>query len=186
MPFTPSLQNTWPVVNASASVWGGILNARGGETYTDMQAIATLLNATETKADAAMPKSGGAFTGAVTLHNSGPTSVQSPGWRGLPVRQIAGNDTLVLNDAGGMVRYGGTANVTVTIPPASSVGFPRGTAISLRNYSAGTMTVARGSGVELRAPLNVTNKNFTLAPHGWATILLEDTNMWVIQGSGAL
>lgn len=58
--------------------------------------------------------------------------------------------TLVLADGGTVVETTNAAAVTVTVPLNSSVAFPIGTTIMIRQFGAGQVTVA-GTGVTLRA-----------------------------------
>lgn len=186
MPYTPTIQPINPTIDGSFDTWGQITNDRQNETYADINGIAGVANGAEAAAGAAMPKAGGAFTGEVRIPVTGPSGVDATGFRGLPRRQVTGNATLVLADAGGMVRRAGTTVFDITIPPLATVGFPLGTAIMLRNYSSVNWNVKRGSGaVELRSSRNVTNKDFIIPPLGAATIILEDTNMWLISGDAS-
>jgi len=185
MPFTPTYQNTKPVVGGSADVWGGINNDRIGEAFVDFTAISVLLNATETVANAALPKAGGTVTGDVVLADVGPGSQYSVGFRGAPIVNFSSDKTLVLTDSAKTQRMTGVGASILTIPPVGSVGFPVDTVIPVRNFStAGVMTIARGAGVELRLAGSATNKNCTLAPQGLGTLLHEATNVWVLSGVG--
>lgn len=184
MPFTPSLINTWPTVNASANTWGGTLNSRGAETYTDMQAIASVLNPTELKAIGALQTSGGTMTGDLVLPSIVPTSTLSAGYRGLPQRSVTATTTIVSTDAGGEVMYQGTGAATVTIPNINDVGLALGTVIAVRNFSGYTLSVNCAAGVQLRVPLSPDNANRSIAPWGQSVIKMEKPNEWVIVGSG--
>ena len=184
MPVTPTIQNTKPVVGGSADVWGGIINDRIGETYTDINALAALANANETVAGAAVPKAGGAMTGDLVLAASGPGDALSAGYRGAPVVNFSTDKTLALSDAGKVQRLTGSTARTLTIPPASSVGFPIGTVIPLRNAATASLNIARGSGVTLRIPGSATNADRVMTSYGTATLLLEDANVWLITGVG--
>lgn len=184
MPVTPTIENVFPTVGASADTWGGILNERGSETYVDINALATLANANETKANAALPKAGGTMTGDQVLFAGGPTDARSSGYRGAPVSSFDTDKALVLADAGVTQRLTGSTGRTLTIPPVGSVGFPIGTVIPIRVSSSASLTVARGSGVQLRLAGSATDANRTVATQGLATIMHEDTNVWVISGIG--
>jgi len=185
MAFTPTYQNVKPVVGGSADVWGGINNDRIGEAYADFQALSIQFNATQIVAAAALARAGGTMTGDVVLANVGPGSQFSVGFRGAPIVGFTANKTLALTDAGKTQRLTGAVTATLTIPPVSSVGFPVDTVIVLRNFATADMTVARGSGVELRLAGSPTNSNKTVAPQGMATLLHEATNVWVLSGVGA-
>lgn len=182
MPVTPTIQDVKPVVGGSADVWGGIINARIDETYDDINALATLANATETVAVDALPKDGGTMTGDLALRDGNPTSVFSAGYRGLPVVSIDADRTFLLSDAGKMIRLTGTTARTWTIPPVGSVGFPVGTVIVLKAFSTGTIALTRGSGVQLRADGSATDTNKTIPAYAKATITHEATNVWSVSG----
>ncbi|MCR6496223.1 hypothetical protein LJB71_08335 [Thermomonas sp. S9] len=93
--------------------------------------------------------------------------------------------TLALADRGKCVLKNNTTAYTWTIPPNSSVAFPVGTMITLRNANAtGAVTIARGSGVALRKAGSGTDANATLGVWGMATLLKEGTDSWVISGTG--
>lgn len=176
MPFTPTFQNVFPTVGASADVWGGILNNRGGESYVDFQAIATVLNATETKADGALQRSGGIVTGEVVLPVSA-TGVAAAGYKGAPVVSLGATRTLGAVDNGVLlVRSSGDS--TVTIAPALAPGsvFP------IKNMGAGSITIVRGAGVELRVDGSSVNKNCLVGPYGKGVITVNATNNCSISG----
>lgn len=178
MPFTPTFQNVFPVVGASADVWGGILNNRGGESYVDFQAIATVLNATETKADGALQRSGGTMTGELVLPVSA-TGVAAAGYKGAPVVSLGATRTLGAVDNGVLLVLA-SGNSTVTIAPALAPGsvFP------IKNMGAGTITIARGAGVELRVDGSATNKNCVIGPYGKGVITVNATNNCSVSGVG--
>ena len=181
MAVTPTIQNVKPVVGASADLWGGIINDRIGETYTDINALAALTNANETAVTGAVLKSGSISTGDQVLADVAATSQFSAGFRGLPVVSIDSDRTFLNTDAAKLIRLFGSTNRTWMIPPNV---FQIGTAIPLRSYSTGSLTIARGAGVTLTAPGTNTNSNKTLASFGFATLIQEDTNIWLLSGVG--
>ena len=184
MPVTPTLQNTFPTVGASADTWGTTLNARGGETFVDVNALAALANANETAVGVRVLRAGDTMGGDLALANIGATSVRSAGFRGAPPSAIDADKTFASADAGGMSRLFGSTNRTWTIPNVGTVSFQNGTAIVVRSFSTGTLTLARGAGVQLRIPGSSTDANRTVAPFGMATLVMEDTNIWVLSGVG--
>lgn len=60
--------------------------------------------------------------------------------------------TLVIGDAGGMVRMNNAAANTVTVPPNSSVAFTTGTIVCFTQVGAGQTTLAAGVGVTIDTP----------------------------------
>lgn len=177
MPFTPTFQNAFPVVGASADVWGGILNNRGGESYVDFQAIATVLNAVEIKADGALQRSGGTMTGPITLPIAA-TGVADAGYKGAPPVALGTTRTLGAVDNGVLLVLA-SGNSTVTIAPALAPGsvFP------IKNRGSGTITIARGSGVTLTLDGANTNKNCAIGAYGKGVITVNATNECSLSGS---
>lgn len=184
MPITPTIQNVQPTVGGSADTWGGTVNARLQEAYVDITDIATQVNSNTTVANAALPKSGGTSTGDQILANVGPTSAFSAGYRGAPPVIIDVDRTFQLSDAGKMIRLFGSNVRTWTIPPNSSVAFPIGTVMVLRNFALVSLNIARGVGVQLRVDGSAVDANSTISPYGKASLIQEDTNLWVIGGTG--
>lgn len=92
--------------------------------------------------------------------------------------------TLVLSDAGKLIRNGSGSHEW-TVPPNSSVAFPTGTVISLRNaVGGGSVTITRGSGVSIYIGGETTSKDPSFAQGGIATLVKEGTNTWVVSGAG--
>ena len=87
--------------------------------------------------------------------------------------------TLVLADAGKVVRGTNAASTTWTIPPASSVAFPADTVIELYQAGTGQITVTAGAGVTLRAP-----DGAKLAKqYASASLRLDGADEWVLAGN---
>jgi hypothetical protein len=70
-----------------------------------------------------------------------------------------------------------------TIPPNSSVAFPIGTTLLMRNIGSGAVTITRGSGVALSAVGSATNENKTLTQYGSVAITKEATDSWTLAGT---
>lgn len=184
MPVTPTYTGATPTVDADEDTWGGELNDALGDIAADLEALADHSNDNETKANAALPRSGGTMTGQLVLEDSGPNSALGAGFRGAPIVDFDADKTIALSEAGKTLRLIGTTARTLTIPPVGTVGFPPGTAIVLRNVSTQALTIARGAGVTLTLTGSATNKNCALAPRGRATLLMDDTNVWDVGGVG--
>jgi hypothetical protein len=105
----------------------------------------------------------------------------SAGYLGAPVNEEDVAYTFALSDSGKMVRANNGAAMAYTIPPST---FPVGTAIVVRNVGAGVVTITRGSGVSLMLAGSGTSKDVALAQWGFATLIQEATNSWVISGTG--
>lgn len=87
--------------------------------------------------------------------------------------------TLVLGDATECVVMTNASANTLTIPPNSSVAFPTGTEILVRQGGAGATTIAAGVGVTLVNPYT----SFVLAgTNAEAKLLKIGTNSWSLNG----
>lgn len=109
--------------------------------------------------------------------------VTIPAASNVPVNTQTGTAyTLVLTDytSGSIVEMNNAAANTVTIPPNSSVAFPVGAVIPIRQLGAGVTTIAAGAGVTLRNP-HLTTK--IAAQYGSATIHQRATDEWVLEGN---
>ena len=84
--------------------------------------------------------------------------------------------TLALTDAVNGVRCTNASAITVTVPPHSSVAFPRYARIPIRQGGAGAVTVAAGSGVTLLTP----NGTGTTANGDGRVLEQTDTDTWVL------
>lgn len=96
----------------------------------------------------------------------------------LGINNQTANYTLALTDINGLVRMNVAAPNTVTVPPSSSVAFPVGSVISVRQVGVGTTTIAAGAGVLITTPgglvlssqyatiqlINVANNTWDLIP----------------------
>ena len=127
------------------------------------------------------PASGDA-TGAITIRGRDGVMYDA-GYNLLPVNTQNGNYTLVMGDAGKMIRKSsGGAGETITIPANASVAFPIGTVIEIVNDGGGTLSIAittdtleqYGGGTGTR----------TLADNGKAVIEKVASTTWKISGIG--
>ena len=183
MPVTITYTGATPTVDADFDTWGDELNDDAlAPIKVDLDALAVQGNASETLAGAALPKAGGTLTGDVAVGDPTPASASSIGLRGVPVVSIDADYTLVAKDAGKCRRLTGTTARSWTIPPGV---LAVGQAVVLRNFSTATLTILRGAGVSLRVPGSATDANRTLVTQGYATLLQEETNVWVLSGIGA-
>lgn len=87
--------------------------------------------------------------------------------------------TLALVDANTVVESNNAAAVTVTVPPNSAAAFPVGTTIGLRQYGAGQVTVAAGSGVTLRSRDGVLK---LAGQYAEAALTKRAADEWVLTG----
>lgn len=115
---------------------------------------------------------------------SGNTAGFALGYRDVPQVTVAANATFALSDAGKHYYNTTAANFTLTVPNNTSVAYSTGTAISVVNQSANTLTIAQGTGVTLYMSGNATSGNRTLGSYGMATLMKVGTDTWFINGSG--
>jgi len=93
--------------------------------------------------------------------------------------QVGAAYTLVLADHGKIVSMNNAGANTVTIPPNSSVAFPVGATITLRQAGAGQTTIAPGAGVTL----NSRGAAFKLAgQYAYATLVKVAADTWELSG----
>lgn len=79
------------------------------------------------------------------------TDISGKADKTLAINTQTANYTLVLADAGGLLRMNVATANTVTIPPNSSVAFPTGTQMFLSQAGAGQTTLVAGSGVTINS-----------------------------------
>ena len=112
------------------------------------------------------------------------TAADSLGYRGAPQNGQDGAYTFVAADAGKVVRCNSGTGRTYTIPPNSSVAFPVGTIINVRNVGSASLTIAQGFGVTLRQAGTTNTGNRTLAQHGEVSLRKDATDTWYVSGAG--
>jgi hypothetical protein len=88
--------------------------------------------------------------------------------------------TLALSDLGTVVEVGAATSKTVTVPPQSSVAWPDGAVIGIRQIGAGAVTIATGSGVSFRNDIDLSTQWSEVSLHRRA----EDE--WVIVGGSVV
>jgi len=90
--------------------------------------------------------------------------------------------TLVLSDAQKVVPLNKSTGFTVTVPPNSSVAFEVGDQVNLLQTGDGQITVAGGSGVDVRSE---GSKLKLKGKYAMATLVKIATNEWVLLGNTA-
>ena len=119
-------------------------------------------------------------TGNITGNTAGFTI----GYLDVPQNYTNTSFTIALTDRGKHIYTANGTSQTITIANNASVAFPIGSAISIVNQGAGTVTVARGSGVSMYLAANSTSADRSIATYGMATILKVGTDTWFINGAG--
>ena len=93
------------------------------------------------------------------------------------INSQAANYTLVLDDAGKLIRITGTG-ANLTIPTNSSVAFPIGSQLDLVNDTTGSVSVVGAAGVELKAAANI----FALTErYSTSSLVKIDTDTWLMK-----
>lgn len=87
--------------------------------------------------------------------------------------------TLVLGDSLKMVEMNAAGANNLTVPPNSSVAFPTGAIVYIRQYGAGTTTIVAGSGVTIRSRGGLLNM---AGQYAEAVITKRATDEWVLSG----
>lgn len=146
----------------------------GDATIADTGALSFALNVAHTWT-AAQDHSGG---GSVTPRST-PTTNEG-GYLGVPVDEQDGTYTLVMADAGQVVRHNSATAHTYTIPKSTTVAYPVGTTITFRNYGSGNLTLSPASGVTLLQAGSGTSASVVLTQYGFVTALMEATDVWVL------
>ena len=121
-------------------------------------------------------------TGVATLADS-----NQIGFLNIPQNIQTGNYTLTLADSGDHIYRGSGGSATWTIPAASSVAFPLGTAITFINLSATAVSIAITTDTMYLSAAGTTGTR-TLAQYGSATAIklsgVSSSGIWLISGSG--
>jgi hypothetical protein len=110
---------------------------------------------------------------------TGETTLSSSSGSDVVTNTRTASYTLVLSDSGKLVEMNVSGANTLTVPPNSSVAFPTGTTIGIRQYGAGTTTIVAGSGVTIRS------RGSLLALAGRyteAVLTKRATDEWVLVG----
>jgi len=114
------------------------------------------------------------------------TDAAQPGFKGAPLNTQNGNYTLVLADAGKMIRKAsGGAGETITIPANSSVAFPIGTIIEIVNDGGGDLSIAITTDTLEQYGTGSTGTR-TLADNNKAIIEKVASTSWKISGTFGL
>jgi hypothetical protein len=101
------------------------------------------------------------------------------------ITDVNSDSNAELTWAGRLIRHTSASAHAFTIQPVATIAHPVGVVIAVRNGAAGgVITLTRGSGVELRIAGATTNKNVTVAPGGYCTLVQEATNVWIAVGTG--
>lgn len=128
-------------------------------------------------------KAGDTATGLLLAVGATVSATQA-GYIALPLNEQDGAYTLVLGDAGKLIRHNSASAHAHTIPPVASVAFPIGTVIAWRNFGTGVLTITRGAGVAIRLAGSATNQDVAVAQWGYGTATMEVGDVWICSGTG--
>lgn len=121
------------------------------------------------------------------LSNCTADGTDAVGFKNIPQNVQTGSYTLVLADAGKHIYRASGSAATWTIPAASSVAYPIGTALTFINLSATSVSIAITSDTMYLSSAGTTGTR-TLAQYGSATAIkisgLSSSGVWIISGSG--
>jgi hypothetical protein len=107
-----------------------------------------------------------------TIYGSGTVSINE---------QTGTTYTLVLSDAGKLVRCSNSSAIAVTVPTNSSVAYPTGTTITIEQQGAGQITVSGDSGVTV----NAYGGTKTMGQYAMVQIIKVGTDTWTLTGGVA-
>lgn len=128
-----------------------------------------------------MPAGGGDVGKVLTVNGAGTgLELQTPASAptSIPVKTESASYTLVLLDAGKYIRMDvGTANDLI-VPANSSVAFPVGTIIHLRQAGAGQTTIVEDTGVTITTAETLKIRG----QHSSASLVKVSTNTWELTG----
>ena len=122
------------------------------------------------------------------LSNCTADGTDQVGFKNIPQNAQTGSYTMVLADSGKHIYHAsGAGAATYTIPAASSVAYPIGTAITFVNLSATSISIAITTDTMYLSSAGTTGTR-TLAQYGSATAIkvsgLSSSGIWLISGSG--
>jgi len=122
-----------------------------------------------------------------TLTNCTVDGTDSVGFKNIPQNAQSGSYTMVLADSGKHIYHAsGDGAATYTIPAASSVAYPLGTAITFVNLSSTSISIAITTDTMFLAKDGTTGTR-TLAQYGSATAIkvsgVSSSGIWLISGS---
>jgi hypothetical protein len=122
-----------------------------------------------------------------TLSNCTVDGTDSVGFKNIPQNAQSSSYTMVLADSGKHIYHAsGDGAATYTIPAASSVAYPLGTAITFVNLSSTSISIAITTDTMFLAKDGTTGTR-TLAQYGSATAIkvsgVSSSGIWLISGS---
>jgi len=114
--------------------------------------------------------------------STGPTGAQGTWDTAQTISVQADTYTLVLGDAGKLIRCTKATSMSIIIPANAAAAYSIGQRVDIMQYGAGQVTVSPDTGVTLRS----TPTNKLRATYSSASIIKIATNEWVLAGDLAL
>ena len=114
--------------------------------------------------------------------STGPTGAQGTWDTAQTISVQADTYTLVLGDAGKLIRCTKATAMSIIIPTNAAAAYSIGQRVDIMQYGAGQVTVSPDTGVTLRS----TPTNKLRATYSSASIIKIGTNEWVLAGDVAL
>ena len=111
-------------------------------------------------------------------------SANSVGLRNIIPNNQNAEYTLTKADNNRMCRFSNTTGNTYTIANNSTTSYDLGHITIVRNVGTGVLRIAPGTGVTLRLAANSSNVTANVAQWGYASVVQEATDQWIISGSG--
>jgi hypothetical protein len=186
---------TEPTTGTYTGTWGTIES--GSINLKNSNAIRFLDNTVQTTAFVGTANTATNALYAVTATNvdggfvrgspvNGTTSTTQVGYLTIPQLRIDGaaSYTLSISDQGKHVYCVTATSQTIIVPDNATAEFPIGTAVTLVQNGAGSVSINTATGVSLVLAGTEEFGNRTLLPTGLATLLKVDTNTWFISGTG--
>lgn len=91
--------------------------------------------------------------------------------------------TLVLSDAGKLIRASNAAAITLTVPPNASVAFPTGTSIAVQQQGVGQVSIAAGAGVTINSRSSMSKISDR---YGGVSLVKTASDTWWLEGALSL
>ena len=146
-----------------------------------------LINPTSSSPSGILPIANGGTGTTGTTVNLTVDGTNAVGFLNIPQNAQTGSYTMVLADSGKHIYHAsGAGAATYTIPAASSVAYPIGSAITFINLSATSISIAITTDTMYLSSAGTTGTR-TLAQYGSATAIkvsgVSSSGIWVISGS---